>query len=59
MPSSIFVVALVKVPKGFFQDYQDITIQYVVLGPRKSPMPLVPVFSENDKIFRQEKKYVE
>ena len=33
--------------------------QYVVLGPRKSPMPLVRVFSENDKIFRQEKKYVE
>ena len=35
------------------------TVQYVVLGPRKSPMPLVRVFSENDKIFRQEKKYVE
>ena len=34
-------------------------IQYVVRGPRKSPMPLVRVFSENDKIFRQEKKYVE
>ena len=34
-------------------------IQYLVLGPRKSPMPLVRVFSENDKIFRQEKKYVE
>ena len=31
-------------------------VQYVVLGPRKSPMPLVRVFSENDKIFRQEKK---
>ena len=27
----------------------------MVLGPRKSPMPLVRVFSENDKIFRQEK----
>ena len=34
-------------------------VQYVVLGPRKSPMPLVRVFSESDKIFRQEKKYVE
>ena len=34
-------------------------IQYVVLGPRKSPMPLICVFSENDKISRQEKKYVE
>ena len=32
-----------------------LVIQYVVLGPRKSPMPLVRVFSENDKIFRQEK----
>ena len=30
-------------------------IQYVVLGPRKSPMPLICVFSENDKISRQEK----
>ena len=29
-----------------------------VLGPRKSAMPLVHDFSENDKIFRQEKKYV-
>ena len=27
----------------------------MVLGPRKSPMPLVRVFSENDKIYRQEK----
>ena len=27
----------------------------MVLGPRKSPMPLVRIFSENDKIFRQEK----
>ena len=35
------------------------TVQYVVLGPRKSPMPMVHVFSENDKIFCQEKKYVE
>ena len=34
-------------------------VQYVVFGPRKSPVPLVRVFSENDKIFRQEKKYVE
>ena len=34
-------------------------VHYVVLGPRKSPMPLVRVFSENDKIFRQEKIYVE
>ena len=32
-----------------------VLVQYVVLGPRKSPMPLVRVFSENDKIFRQEK----
>ena len=30
-------------------------VQYVVLGPRKSPIPLVRVFSENDKIFCQEK----
>ena len=30
-------------------------IQYVVLGPRQSAMPLVRVFSENDKIFRREK----
>ena len=37
----------------------EFQIQYVVLGPRKSPMPLVRVFSENDKIFRLEKKYVE
>ena len=36
----------------------QLNIQYVVLGPRKSPMPLVRVLSENDKIFRQEKKYV-
>ena len=34
-------------------------VQYVVLGLRNSPMPLVRYFSENDKIFRQEKKYVE
>ena len=34
-------------------------IQYVVLGPRKSAMPLVRDISENDKIFRLEKKYVE
>ena len=27
-----------------------------VLGPRKSAMPLVHDFSENDKIFCQEKK---
>ena len=33
--------------------------QYVVLGPRKSAMPLVRDLSENDKIFRREKKYVE
>ena len=32
-------------------------IKYVVLGPRKSAMPLVRDFSENDKIFRREKKY--
>ena len=30
-------------------------VQYVVLGPCKSPMPLVRVFSESDKIFRQKK----
>ena len=35
------------------------TVQYVVLGPRKSSMPLVRDFSENDKIFRREKKHVE
>ena len=34
-------------------------VQYVVLGPRKSAMPLVRDFSENDEIFRREKKYVE
>ena len=34
------------------------TVQYVVPGPRKSAMPLVRDFSENDKIFRREKKYV-
>ena len=37
----------------------DSTLLYVVLGPRKSAMPLVRDFSENDKIFRREKKYVE
>ena len=37
----------------------DRCVQYVVLGPRKSAMPLVRDFSENDKIFRREKKYVE
>ena len=31
-------------------------VQYVVLGPRKSAMPLVRDFSENDEIFRREKK---
>ena len=34
-------------------------VQYVFLGPRESAMPLVRVFSENDKILRREKKYVE
>ena len=38
---------------------RKVDVQYVVVGPRKSPMPLVRFFSENDKIFRQEKKYVE
>ena len=28
----------------------------MILGPRKSAMPLVRAFSENDKIFRREKK---
>ena len=32
-----------------------LAVQYVVLGPRKSAMPLVRVFSENDKILRREK----
>ena len=27
----------------------------MVLGPRKSAMPLVRAFSENDKMFRREK----
>ena len=36
-----------------------VCVQYEVLGPRKSAMPLVRDFSENDKIFRREKKYVE
>ena len=40
--------------------YHGKTVQYVVLGPRKSAMALVRDFSENDKlIFRREKKYVE
>ena len=49
------------VPRFFWKKYIHFrtAIKYVVLGPRKSPMPLVRVFSENDKIFRQEKKYVE
>ena len=38
---------------------QIATAQYAVLGPRKSAMPLVQDFSENDKMFRREKKYVE
>ena len=38
---------------------KTVEVQYVVLGPRKSAMPLVRDFSENDKIFRREKKYVE
>ena len=36
-----------------------LAVQYVVLGPRKSAMPLVRVFSENDKMLRRQKKYVE
>ena len=39
--------------------WRYLSVQYVVLGPRKSAMPLVRTFSENDKIFRREKKYVE
>ena len=35
--------------------WREIYIQYVVLGQRKSAMPLVGDFSENDKIFRREK----
>jgi len=42
---------------GHFVNWKD--VQYVVLGPRKSAMRLVRDFSENDKIFRREKKYVE
>ena len=39
------------------QEYSKMSrVQNVVLGPRKSAMPLVRDFSENDKIFRQEKK---
>ena len=37
--------------------WRYLSVQYVVLGPRKSAMPLVR--TENDKIFRREKKYVE
>ena len=33
-----------------------VCVQYEVSGPRKSAMPLVRDFSENDKIFRREKK---
>ena len=33
-----------------------VCVQYEVLGPRKSAMPLVRDFSENDNIFRREKK---
>ena len=36
-----------------------VCVQYEVLGPPKSAMPLVSDFSENDKIFRREKKYIE
>ena len=39
--------------------WRYLSVQYVVLGPRKSAMSLVRTFSENDKIFRREKKYVE
>ena len=39
--------------------FDILVLQYVVLGPRKLPLPLVRVFAENDKIFREEKKYVE
>ena len=45
--------------KFVYNDNGDKEIQYVVFGPRKSAMPLVRDFSENDKIFRGEKKYVE
>ena len=38
--------------------WRYLSVQYVVLGPRKSAMPLVRTFSENDKILRREKKYV-
>ena len=39
------------------QEYSKMSrVQNVVLGPRKSAMLLVRDFSENDKIFRQEKK---
>ena len=46
---------------ALLRDYNFWTfqIQYVVLGPRKTAMPLVRDFSENDKIFRREKKYVD
>ena len=37
--------------------WRYLSVQYVVLGPRKSAMPLVR--TENDKIFCREKKYVE
>ena len=33
-----------------------VCVRYEVLGPGKSAMPLVSDFSENDKIFRREKK---
>ena len=33
-----------------------LAVQYVVLSPRKSAMPLVRVFSENDKMLRRQKK---
>ena len=33
-----------------------VCVQYEVLGPRKSAMPLVRDFSQNYEIFRREKK---
>ena len=44
-------------PKYYSNRPQNsVQVQYVVLGPRNSAMPLVRAFSENDKIFRREKK---
>ena len=55
---SIVVISRVTVNVLVFV-LRVVCVQYEVLGPPKSAMPLVSDFSENDKIFRREKKYIE